>query len=91
MRKVQAKKCPSCPTPRYPRQAVEERIQGDVLLHMVVNEDGTVRELTVMGSPPQVLAQAALHTVRQWRYSPTLVNGVPVEVETETTVRFTLS
>jgi len=64
-------------------------LQGTVVLYAIIGKDGGVSELQVI-SGPQFLVGSALTAVRQWRYSPTLVNGTPVEVETTITVPFLL-
>ena len=87
---VQAANCLSCPPPRYPVLARQQRIQGVVRLHALINQDGTVGDLVVVGTPPLVLAQASIPTVRQWRYHPTLLNGEPVEVDTIIVIDFSL-
>jgi protein TonB len=76
--------------PEYPPLAKMARIQGTVLLEAIIGKDGTVQELKVLNGHP-LLARAALDAVQSWRYQPTLLNGEPVEVLTEITVRFTLS
>jgi periplasmic protein TonB len=48
-----------------------------------------VQDLEVLSGSP-ILARAAEDAVRQWRYRPTLLSGVPVEVETYITVKFVL-
>jgi protein TonB len=75
--------------PVYPVLAIEARIQGNVVLHAIIGKDGGVTELEVVSGHP-LLARAALEAVRQWRYSPTLLSGQPVEVETTITVSFVL-
>jgi len=87
---VQAANCLSCPPPRYPVQARMQRIQGVVRLHALINQDGTVGDLAVVGTPPLVLAQASIPTAKQWRYRPTLLNGEPVEVDTIIVINFSL-
>ena len=75
--------------PVYPAIALAARIFGRVEIGAIIATDGTVRSLRVVSGNP-FLAQAALSAVRLWRYSPTLLNGTPVEVETTITVDFTL-
>ena len=60
-----------------------------ILIEAIIGTDGSVREASVRRSIP-LLDQAALDAVRQWRYEPTLLNGVPVEVIMTTTVGFSL-
>lgn len=76
--------------PTYPRIAVTTRIEGTVRLRAIIARDGRVTSLELLSGHP-LLARAAMEAVSQWRYRPTLLNGVPVEVETYITVIFTLS
>jgi len=77
-------------TPVYPVDAKKARVQGTVVLNAVIGTDGTVKELSVV-SGPDMLQQAALDAVRQWRYKPYLLNGEPVEVRTTINIIFTLA
>ncbi len=75
--------------PQYPAMAREMRVEGDVVLEAVIGEDGTVRDLKAV-SGPAMLVNPAIQAVRQWRYKPYLLNGQPVEVETQIKLRFRL-
>ncbi len=75
--------------PQYPQMAVQARIQGTVVLQAVIGKDGMVRELRLVSGHP-MLAPAAIEAVKQWRYRPYLLNGEPVEVDTQINVNFTL-
>jgi protein TonB len=79
----------SQPQPAYPPLARNVKIQGDVILHAIIDREGRVAELEVVSGHP-MLARAALDAVRMWRYQPTLLNGEPVEVETTIKVSFVL-
>jgi periplasmic protein TonB len=76
--------------PDYPAIAKSARIQGEVVLAAVISKDGTIENLRVLKGHP-LLVKAALEAVQQWRYRPYLLNGDPVEVETQVTVNFVLS
>ena len=76
--------------PRYPEVAKLAGISGVVRLTGVIGTDGRIRELAVKSGNP-LLVPASLDAVRQWTYQPTLLNGRPVEVETEIVVTFTLN
>ena len=75
--------------PMYPPIAVAARIEGTVILQATISTSGTIENLHVV-SGPQMLQQAAMDAVRNWRYRPYLLNGEPVEVETTVNVIFTL-
>jgi periplasmic protein TonB len=75
--------------PAYPALARQARIQGNVILHAIIDKDGNVAQLEVISGHP-LLVQSALDAVKQWRYKPTLLNGDPVEVDTTITVTFTM-
>jgi protein TonB len=60
-----------------------------VVLQAMISKDGTIENLSVV-SGPMMLRQAALDTVKTWRYQPYLLNNVPVEVETTVNVVFTM-
>jgi periplasmic protein TonB len=76
--------------PIYPKIAITARISGVVLLHAIISKEGAITELQAVSGHP-VLIPAAIDAVKQWRYRPYLLNGVPVEVETYVTVTFDLS
>ena len=88
--KVQAAKLIHRVAPEYPSIARVERLQGTVTLHALIGKDGAIRNLYVIKGSCS-LATAALEAVRQWRYSPTLLMGEPVEVDTTITVIYQLS
>jgi protein TonB len=77
------------PKPGYPQLAKMARIQGTVRLEALIATDGTIKGLKVITGHP-LLVKAALEAVEQWRFQPTLLNGQPVEVETEIDVNFSL-
>lgn len=76
--------------PNYPPLARQARIQGSVVLHAVISKDGSIENLTLISGHP-MLAPAAIDAVKQWKYKPYLLNGEPVEVDTEVQVNFTLA
>lgn len=76
--------------PVYPAIAQAARVQGIVILETTIGIDGKVIDAKVLRSIP-LLDQAALDAVRQWEYTPTLLNGAPVPVIMTVTVTFNLS
>jgi TonB family protein len=76
--------------PKYPDDARLGRIQGQVVLRVLVDKNGNVDGLTLVSGHP-LLAPAALEAVKQWKYKPYLVNGQPLGAETQVVVSFSLS
>jgi TonB family protein len=76
--------------PAYPDSARQARIQGQVILHAIIDTGGNVSELSLASGHP-MLAPAAITAVKQWKYRPYLMNNHPAEVETQIIVNFTLS
>ncbi len=77
------------PAPPYPAIARAAGVQGTVVLQATISKDGTIENLRVV-SGPVMLQQAALDTVKTWRYRPYLLNHMPLEVETTVNVVFTM-
>jgi protein TonB len=76
--------------PTYPPIAQSARVQGVVIIEATIGPGGKVQDARVLRSIP-LLDAAALDAVRQWEFTPTLLNGVPVPVIMTVTVQFTLS
>lgn len=76
--------------PTYPPLARQARIQGSVLLQAEISKDGSIQNLRLISGHP-MLAPSAIEAVKQWKYRPYILNGEPVEVETQITVNFTLA
>lgn len=75
--------------PAYPRLAQQAHVQGTVELRAIISKTGTIENLAVL-SGHAMLVGAAVEAVKHWRYRPYMLNGEPIEVETEITVNFTL-
>jgi TonB family protein len=75
--------------PVYPALAQSARVSGMVIAEILVGTDGAVQDARILRSIP-LLDQAALDAVRQWQFTPTLLNGVPTPVIMTVTVNFTL-
>jgi TonB family protein len=78
----------SRPDPVYPPIAKAAHVQGAVVLRAVISKTGEVTNYAV-ASGPEMLRGSAIDAVKQWKYKPYLVNGMPMEVETTITVNFT--
>ena len=87
---MQSTKLIQQPRPVYPPEAKAARIQGVVKLMAVIAKDGTVKRLEVISGHP-LLVPSALDAVKNWVYQTTLLNGEPVEVQTQIDVNYTLS
>lgn len=79
----------SNPAPKYPELARAARVQGVVILSVIISKEGTVENVTVV-SGHALLPEAAVEAVKQWRHRPQTVNGQPVPVITTVTVNFSL-
>jgi TonB family protein len=76
--------------PEYPALAQSAGVQGVVILEAIIGTDGHVKDARVLRSIP-LLDQAAIDAVKQWEFTPTMLNGAPVPVIMTVTVQFTLS
>jgi protein TonB len=76
--------------PIYPDVAVAARVHGNVVLECLVDPQGRVTEVTLLRGV-SILNSAAIDAVKQWRYTATLKDGVPVSVILTVTVTFQLS
>ncbi len=73
--------------PEYPKLARQTGAKGAVRLSATVGKDGRVKSVRVISGHPMLQA-AAVEAVKQWVYRPTLLNGQPVETETEIVLNF---
>jgi periplasmic protein TonB len=76
--------------PQYPAIAKQIRLQGVVVLRAMISSDGTIESVQVV-SGPAILAHSAIAAVNQWKYRPYYLNGTPIAVETQITVKFLLN
>jgi periplasmic protein TonB len=76
--------------PVYPDLAAKARLEGVIILEAIIAPNGQIRDVKVLRGAP-LLDEAALAAVRQWAYTPTLLNGVPVQVALVVTVRFRIT
>lgn len=72
--------------PEYPRRAIEQNVEGDVLLDLAVDDQGEVSDARVLSGPDE-LRKAALASVLDWHYASAAVRSQSVQA----TIRFTLS
>ncbi len=76
--------------PIYPVLAKQIGRSGKVDLHAIIGEDGTIQSLEAVGGDPMFFA-SAMQAVKQWRYTPTMLNGQPVKVDTYITVIYNMT
>ncbi len=76
--------------PIYPPLAAKIRAQGDVVLQCVTDIYGNVVNVKVLSSPHPLLTKAAIDAVRQWKFEPMIINGIPRPVRFVLTVKFRL-
>ena len=74
-------------SPDYPFLAKVNGIHGDVVIQILIDEQGNVSNTRVLSGDP-ALTGTALEAVKQWKYKPTLLNNQPIQVETTVTIRF---
>ena len=77
-------------TPAYPAVARSAHVEGLVIIEATLDEHGNVVRTQVLRSI-QLLDDAAVQAVRQWKFSPTLLNGVAVPIVMTVTVNFMLN
>ena len=75
--------------PVYPPGALHLRIQGTVQLLATISKDGSITQVQVLSGEKQLIA-AAVDAVKRWKYKPYLLNGEPVEIQTQVTMTFKL-
>lgn len=76
--------------PIYPAQARADKVQGAVVLLVIINEEGVPTNIQVKQSVRDDLDQSAVTAVSQWRWKPFLLNGNPTAVESTVTVNYSL-
>ncbi|HKD03607.1 MAG TPA: TonB family protein [Terriglobales bacterium] len=75
--------------PIYPPQALQMRIEGTVVLEASITKDGRIANVQVVKGEG-ILAKAAADAVKQWKYNPYFLNGEPVEIQTQISIKFKL-
>jgi TonB family protein len=84
--------CIQCPIAEYSDPAAKAKVQGTVVLDVIIGADGFPAKITVIRGLPCGLSQAAIKSVQQWRFQPaTGPDGKPVEVLQRVEVSFRLS
>jgi protein TonB len=87
---IDASKLISRVEPMYPVLAKQIGRSGKVELHAIIGEDGMIQSLEAVGGDPMFFA-SAMQAVKQWRYTPTMLNGQAVKVDTYITVIYNMT
>ena len=74
--------------PKYPENLRAAGIGGVVTMAALIGTDGNIQDVRAVESPHPDLESAAIEAVRQWQYTPTLLNCVPIEVRMKVTTQF---
>ena len=75
--------------PVYPYQALQMRVAGPVQLLATINKAGSISGVKVLSGDP-LLSRAAVEAVSRWKYKPYTLDGEPVDIQTQITIRFKL-
>lgn len=75
--------------PVYPKNALFMQVEGSVELMATISKTGDITHVKVLSGDSQ-LTKAATDAVKQWKYKPYLLNGEPVEIQTQVTINFKL-
>jgi len=76
--------------PVYPEIARKARIEGVVILEIVIDKPGHVKSVKVLRPLGMGCTEAAIEAVKQWKYEPSTLNGKPIEIQGTVTVTFRL-
>ncbi|MGA2897045.1 MAG: energy transducer TonB [Acidobacteriaceae bacterium] len=76
--------------PIYPPDAKAKGLEGSVTLHATIDTDGNVGNISVVSATDPIFVDAAITALKSWKFSPYLRDGVPVAVQTNITVNFTI-
>lgn len=77
--------------PVYSRAAIDERIEGDVVLHAMIRSDGLVDHIQILKRLDSRLDESAKVALSKWRFHPATKRGVPVDIETVVRIPFRLA
>jgi TonB family protein len=76
--------------PKYPKQALRNRTEGDVVLSLNVDPKGKIKNVSVVSGNPK-LAESAAKAARKWKYAPCMRNGRAIAVTTRSTLHFKIT
>lgn len=76
--------------PAYTQEARDAKIQGTVVLRLVIDQQGLAQDIAIERSLDTGLDQKAIEAIRQWRFRPGMKDGVPVRISAVIEVNFKL-
>jgi protein TonB len=74
----------------YPDEAKKKEFEGDVVLKLLIDSDGSIAKVTVVSDPGEGLGAAAMKAVREFRFAPGTVDGAAVATTVPFTIHFTI-
>lgn len=87
---VDAPRCVYCPQPSYTDPARAAKFQGNILLNVVVSQEGQMQEARIVKGLPFGLNEAAMQVMQSWRFKPAMHAGEPVNAAVMIEVSFRL-
>jgi protein TonB len=75
----------------YPKEALQRGVEGEVVLRLTIDSDGSIAEASVVRDPGEGLGAAALRAVREFRFAPGKVGESPVATAIPFVIRFVIS
>lgn len=87
---VTAPICLYCPQPSYTNPARDAKLQGSILLDLVVSPEGKMNSARILRGLPYGLNDNAINVLREWKFKPATVGGQPVKVKVQIEVTFQL-
>jgi len=85
---VSMPKCQHCPDPDYSQEARKKKLEGVVVLMVVVTSEGKATNIRVIKTPGMGLDEKAIEAVRKWRFKPATKDGKPVDVQLPIEITF---
>jgi TonB family protein len=80
----------SMPTPPYPAEMRKRKVEGKVMLEVLIKDDGSVSNVRVLRGVSPELDESAVTTVKTWKFKPATENGLPVNMRTTVEINFVL-
>ena len=79
------------PAPVYPPELKKERVEGQVIAHTVITEEGRVESVEILETPRPEFGDAVRESLAKWKFEPATLDGEPVSVFYQLTINFRLT